>query len=225
MINYIQTNISLQKLSVPCFLSEKMITLRTQQQITKGAQNLASMVVDVQKCIQQLSEGIKEVKANAENITQVVDLITNIANQTNLLALNAAIEAARAGEAGLGFSVVAGQVRKLADESKQAVKRTESLVSRILQITESQAKSSVDVVNAVDTIATVAEETSASTEEVSAAAEEQASSMEQITQTAQTLTDLAAKMQNQITEVQKETVKPVPIKESVRKISSDLGWG
>ena len=79
----------------------------TQQQITKGAQSQAQMVVGAQKLIQQLGESIKDVQKNAKDITQIVDLITSIANQTNLLALNAAIEAARAGEAGRGFTVVA----------------------------------------------------------------------------------------------------------------------
>ncbi len=168
----------------------------TQQQITKGAQNQAQMVVEAQKLIQQLGEGIKDVKKNADDITQVVELITSIANQTNLLALNAAIEAARAGEAGRGFTVVADQVRKLADESKQAVKRTEVMVSQILGVAETQAGAAVNVVSAVDSIATVAEETSASTEEASAAAEEQASSMEEITSTSQALAELAQNLKN-----------------------------
>lgn len=168
----------------------------TQQQITKGAQNQAQMVIETQKLIQQLSEGIKDVKKNAEEITSVVELITSIANQTNLLALNAAIEAARAGEAGRGFTVVADQVRKLADESKQAVKRTEMMVGQILRVADTQASSAVNVVSAVDNIATVAEETSASTEEASAAAEEQASSMEEITSTSQALAELAQNLKN-----------------------------
>ncbi|OLS15353.1 MAG: methyl-accepting chemotaxis sensory transducer with Cache sensor [Promethearchaeota archaeon CR_4] len=170
----------------------------TQQQITKGAQNQAQMVVEAQRLIQQLSAGINDIQKNAKDITQVVDLITSIANQTNLLALNAAIEAARAGEAGRGFTVVADQVRKLADESKQAVKRTESMVAQILRVAETQAKSALDVVTAVDSIATVAEETSASTEEASAASEEQASSMEEITSTAQSMAELAEKLTTQI---------------------------
>ncbi len=179
----------------------------TQQQITKGAQSQAQMVVETQKTIQQLSEGIKEVKKNAEAITQVVDLITSIANQTNLLALNAAIEAARAGEAGRGFSVVADQVRKLADESKMAVQRTETMVSQILRVADTQADSAIRVVSAVDSIATVAEETSASTEEASAAAEEQASSMEEITSTAQTMAELAENLARTISTFELSTTK------------------
>ena len=61
-----------------------------------------------------------------------MELITNISNQTNLLALNASIEAGRAGEHGRGFAVVADEVRKLAEESKSAVKSTNSKVSEII---------------------------------------------------------------------------------------------
>ncbi len=203
----------------------------TQQQITKGAQSQAQMVVEAQKLIQNLSDGIREIKKNATDITQVVDIITSIASQTNLLALNAAIEAARAGEAGRGFSVVADQVRKLADESKQAVQRTEAMVSQILRVAETQADSAIKVVTAVDSIATVAEETSASTEEASAAAEEQASSMEEITSTAQTMAELAEKLANKISVFRVSTPKidvsettPVeqqkPAKESKKSMKS-----
>ncbi len=207
----------------------------TQQQITKGAQNQAQMVIEAQKLIQQLSDGIKDIRKNAEDITQVVELITSIANQTNLLALNAAIEAARAGEAGRGFTVVADQVRKLADESKAAVKRTETMVSQILNVAEIQTNSAVTVVSAVDSIATVAEETSASTEEASAAAEEQASSMEEITSTATSMAELAEKLREQIStfkvtkgvipemkELPKEMPSKSPKKILTRKIPTEI---
>lgn len=74
---------------------------------------------------------INELARKFSQVNEVVQLITNIATQTNLLALNAAIEAARAGENGKGFAVVAGEIRKLAEMTKQGTKDISSLISTI----------------------------------------------------------------------------------------------
>lgn len=68
--------------------------------------------------VEESSEGISEISKNMESIFSSTQKTIKISEQTNLLALNAAIEAARAGEAGRGFSIVAEEVRKLADMTK-----------------------------------------------------------------------------------------------------------
>lgn len=173
----------------------------SQQQISKGAQNQVMAITESQKQFQELSNGIKVIRDKVQQITQVSELIRNIANQTNMLALNAAIEAARAGEAGKGFNVVADQVRKLAEESRKAVQSTDVMVGEITEITKKQEVQAINMMKSIDSIASVAEETSASTEESAAAAEEQASSMETISSTAQQLLGLAEKLHEDIKKI------------------------
>jgi methyl-accepting chemotaxis protein len=77
------------------------------------------------------TENINELARKFSKVNDVVQLINNIASQTNLLALNAAIEAARAGEHGKGFAVVSGEIRKLAEMTKQSTKDISDLIKSI----------------------------------------------------------------------------------------------
>lgn len=74
---------------------------------------------------------VTELHEKAEKMNEIVSLITSIANKTSMLALNASIEAARAGEAGASFSVVANQVTRLADQTKEATVNIEDLIGGV----------------------------------------------------------------------------------------------
>jgi methyl-accepting chemotaxis protein len=78
-----------------------------------------------------IADKIMQLSEQTAQIATISDLVSDIAGQTNMLALNAAVEAARAGEQGKGFSVVAGEIRKLADQSKQSAEKINILVSEI----------------------------------------------------------------------------------------------
>jgi methyl-accepting chemotaxis protein len=82
-----------------------------------------------------------------EQVKMMADSIGSIAEQTNLLALNAAIEAARAGEQGRGFAVVAEEVRKLAEQSSEAVTNIQNMVSQVQNAVSKLSKSGQDVLD------------------------------------------------------------------------------
>ena len=94
----------------------------------RDAQAAVAQVRLVGESSRGIAQAIGKLEGGSARIGEIVDLITGIADQTNLLALNAAIEAARAGEAGRGFAVVAEEVRKLAEQSRDAAAQIHTLI-------------------------------------------------------------------------------------------------
>ncbi len=132
--------------------SASSASAETKQKAQAGAQVVEKAVHSIGQ-VHQMSLELKgdmvQLNEHAQDITRIMNVISDIADQTNLLALNAAIEAARAGEAGRGFAVVADEVRKLAEKTMAS---TNDVGNAIKAIQESTAKSMTGVDNAVERI-------------------------------------------------------------------------
>lgn len=98
--------------------------LKAVDETVEGMSNIKEQVRTIAETILSLSE-------RTQQIGKIIDMANDIADQSNLLALNAAIEAARAGEAGKGFAVVAGEVRSLAEQSRQATEQVREILGEI----------------------------------------------------------------------------------------------
>ncbi len=94
-------------------------------------QGVASSSEDIRNKERELRDNITTVNALTREISKVLTFTKKIADQTNLLGLNAAIEAARAGAHGVGFSVVAGEIRKMSADSLETAKNIEALIKQI----------------------------------------------------------------------------------------------
>ena len=114
--------------------SASTASAETKQKAEAGAEVVAKAVQSIEQ-VHQMSLELKgdmvQLNEHAQDITRIMNVISDIADQTNLLALNAAIEAARAGEAGRGFAVVADEVRKLAEKTMAATREVAEVLSGI----------------------------------------------------------------------------------------------
>jgi methyl-accepting chemotaxis protein len=162
----------------------------------KAVEESTTSMSAVKEQTEAVAESIVALAERAQAIGEIIAAVNDIAEQTNLLALNAGIEASRAGEHGKGFSVVAAEVKALADQSKKSTAQVRTILGEIQRATNSavmsaeEATKSVNgalriVVQAGDTIRTLADtinEAAQSAAQIAASAGQQSTGMAQIHQ-------------------------------------------
>jgi len=158
----------------------------------------------------ELQGAISNLGSQAEGISRIMNVISDIADQTNLLALNAAIEAARAGDAGRGFAVVADEVRKLAEKTMQATNEVGSAIQSIQQGTQASLQGMEKAAQAVEQATSLAhqsgealkqivvltEDNSDQVRSIATAAEQQSATSEEINRAVDDVSRIATETVN-----------------------------
>ena len=194
-----------------------------------------------------VNELVQKLAKQTEEIGHITKVITDITDQTNLLALNAAIEAARAGEHGKGFAVVADEVRKLAEESKESANLIAALTVEIKTDTENvekavenslvSVKDGVEVmseagesfhaiVGAIYKMTSQIEEISATSEQISASAEQVSASITEISNGAEmassSIDHIAAAMEEQTATMQEVNSVAISLNNSAQDLQVEI---
>ncbi|MEH7896982.1 methyl-accepting chemotaxis protein, partial [Bacillus pumilus] len=171
-------------------------------------QKTAGQMQTIEQAVKEAELVIQGLEQKSKDITNILGVINGIADQTNLLALNAAIEAARAGEAGRGFSVVAEEVRKLAEQSGSSSKEIESLTNEIVEEIEKSQNMFKQVAGEVQSGLNITDETKISFEKITDKTSEMTEQMKQMNGTAKELShgsnDISHAV-NQIKELSRES--------------------
>lgn len=246
-------------------------TSQSMEQMTNGIQNVADVAativensdymqqkmqqgqlavrnsIDQMKSIQQGTEReleiIQRLERESNEIGQISNMITEIADQTNLLALNAAIEAARAGEAGKGFAVVADEVRKLSEQTAQSAVQINHLIHNVqshtneavqagqgsaenvhtgIEIITQVGEQFEDILTSIEQISSEIESMSAAAEEMSASTEETTATMQEMSSSAQMANELVQTVTSSITEQTSAVTMIDAETERLEKMSQEL---
>jgi methyl-accepting chemotaxis protein len=168
--------------SIEEIASQTKVNAESAEKATRIAEEAKRNAVSGNEAMDNMLKAMEAINESSDDISRIIKVIDDIAFQTNILALNAAVEAARAGEYGKGFAVVAEEVRKLADKSANAAKRTagyiETSVKNVEAGTQIAKKTADELKTIVDDVSRVAE----LVDQISQASKEQAQGIEQINQ-------------------------------------------
>ena len=181
---------SIKVIAMPIFDNNKLVgaiatctTLKAQETLQNVSQNIAATSEEITATSEEvassaisLSENLVNLRVKVEDVVneirgtdEILNFINSISSNTNLLGLNAAIEAARAGEHGRGFTVVANEIRKMADNSSNSIKDIKDILNRIQE-------KSTGILKVINETSILGEQQSISTKEIASAIQGLASS-------------------------------------------------
>lgn len=170
-----ETSAALEELSASISQVNNNIT-----DVSKNAQEASDTAVSSEKVAQIASDSMDKIANGSKEITRVTEVINDISFQINLLALNAGVEAARAGDAGRGFSVVASEVRQLAQRASEAAKEISTVLTQSDTAVAEGVANVSNAKDALDDIAKTVIKISDSVGEVTRAVTEQAAGIQEI---------------------------------------------
>lgn len=196
----------------------------------------SSSMEEVKKDVERILHQITNLHEHSQRIYGVISIINEISNQINLLALNAAIEAAGAGQAGKRFSVVAKEIRRLANKTSEGTSEIEKLIDAMLEFTESSHKASergkisaettatklMEVMKSLNLIFHYVENTDKVSQQISYSTQQQTSTSEQLSQVIAQTNEVALKFVKNTQEISSIHFKLESLVRELEKLKTQM---
>jgi len=220
--------------SAETLLKSSRESLLAGQKSVSSVDKMQTSMNTVQRSVINTTDRVSSLSALAESIGNIITSISAISEQTNLLALNAAIEAARAGETGKGFSVVADEIRKLAESTKEETKKIEGVIRDIQNEVKTVKNSTGDisenvrngtelmllVIESLEKMQKITEKNNTEVENIAQMTEDESNSSKEITSAVQDITEMSREIEGLELEISEISQSIVTIMEKKLK---DIG--
>ena len=214
-------------------VEELISSIQSFNSITQGKSRLsgqlASLATEGERDLKETVDAIKSMEKSTQSITEMIEVIKNIADQTSLLAMNAAIEAAHAGDAGKGFSVVADEIRKLAETTADNVKIIDdtihdvgSKIDNAGSMTLKSADSIGNILNGIQDINEAMSELTHGVDEMSSGTDEISKSLVVLVSSTQDIRDASDELQNQSSELYRNVTEVAKGPEGARAAMENI---